>query len=280
MNYATESVNCSLPTPIPAPGNHSRRPGVLKSNARVALCGQRSRRPRTFVPLRPEDREWEAFQEMLLASRPKFVRMAYAILRNKEDAEDAVQDALLSAYTHLPGFEGRSALTTWFGRIVLNASFMIRRKRKPSVIEFSQEPTTSEDNSWMEKIPTSQPDPEMCCAEGETLELVEVLLGKMSPMLRQAFKMTYFEEIPIKRAGAILGVTEGTFKSRLFRARQHLMNQVQRSLLAPMRRVTHPAYYRGRTEFQARRSNLTSGNRVLGTAPPVSLSCFRDAQCQ
>jgi RNA polymerase sigma-70 factor (ECF subfamily) len=47
--------------------------------------------------------------------------MAYTILRNKEDAEDAVQDALLSAYVHLRAFEGRSALTTWFSRIVLNA---------------------------------------------------------------------------------------------------------------------------------------------------------------
>src|ERR1700719_2843547 len=83
-----------------------------------------------FVPAQPEGHGWEAVQEMFLASRPRFVALAYSILRNKEDAEDAVQNALLSAYLHLRAFEGRSALTTWFTRIVLNAALMIRRKRK------------------------------------------------------------------------------------------------------------------------------------------------------
>jgi DNA-directed RNA polymerase specialized sigma24 family protein len=98
--------------------------------------------------------------------------MAYTILRNKEDAEDAVQDALLSAYVHLRAFEGRSALTTWFSRIVLNASFMIRRKWKSSHIEFFPEPSTNDDTSWIEKVPTSEPDPEISCTEGETLEFI------------------------------------------------------------------------------------------------------------
>jgi RNA polymerase sigma-70 factor, ECF subfamily len=66
----------------------------------------------------------EAFQEMVLTSRPRFVTLAQAILRNREDAEDAVQNALLSGYLHLPSFEGRSALTTWFTRIVVNAALL------------------------------------------------------------------------------------------------------------------------------------------------------------
>jgi hypothetical protein len=65
-------------------------------------------RSRRFVRAQPEGQEWEAVLEMFLASRPRFVGMAFSILRNKEDAEDAVQDALLSAYLHLRAFEGRS----------------------------------------------------------------------------------------------------------------------------------------------------------------------------
>jgi RNA polymerase sigma-70 factor (ECF subfamily) len=172
-------------------------------------------------------------------------------LRNKEDAEDAVQDALLSAYVHLRTFEGRSALTTWFTRIVLNASFMIRRKRKPSEIDLHPESSTTDGTPWMERIPASEPDPEMLCAEEETLDLIDVLLGQMSPMLRQAFTMTYLDEIPIKQAGALLGVTPGTFKSRLFRARQHLMNLAQQSLVAPIRRATRSPFFRSKTDFQA-----------------------------
>jgi RNA polymerase sigma-70 factor (ECF subfamily) len=170
--------------------------------------------------------------------------MAYSILRNKEDAEDAVQDALLSAYRHLRAFEGRSALATWFTRIVLNAALMIRRKRKRSWNGSEPESSTMDDTPWTEKIPLAQPDPEMMYAEEETLNLIDVLLGRMSPLLRQAFTMTYYQEMSSEEAGALLGVTTGTFKSRLFRARRHLMNRAARSLLAPLRRAMdfpHPS---------------------------------------
>ena len=243
VTYASGTANCGGPTRMGASGSRSRRSGGLNKNARLNACGPTGRPSRTLVPLRPKDREWKAFQEMFLVSRPRFVRMAYTILRNKEDAEGAVQDALLSAYVHLRAFEGRSALTTWFSRIVLNASFMIRRKWKSSHIEFFPEP--------LEKVPTSEPDPKMSCAEGETLELIDVLLRKMSPTLRLTFTMTYFEEMSTAEASALLGVSVGTFKSRLFRTRQHLMNQAHHSLVAPIRRVTHSAYSRSETDFQA-----------------------------
>ena len=72
---------------------------------------------------------------MFVASRPKFVAMARGILRNREDAEDAVQNSFISGYLHLRSFEGRSALSTWFTRIVLNAALMIQRKRKRLTIQ-------------------------------------------------------------------------------------------------------------------------------------------------
>jgi RNA polymerase sigma-70 factor (ECF subfamily) len=251
VTYASGTANCGGPTRVRASGSRSRRSGRLNKNPRPNVCGPTGRPSHTLVPLPPQDREWEAFQEMFLVARPRFVRMAYTILRNKEDAEDAVQDALLSAYVHLSSFEGRSALTTWFSRIVLNSSFMIRRKWKSSHIGFSLEPSTNDDTAWIEKIPASEPDPEMCYAEGETLEWIDHLLGKMSATLRQAFTMTYFEELSAAEAGAVLGVSVGTFKSRLFRARQHLMNQAQRSLVAPVRQVTQPAFFSGNNDFPA-----------------------------
>jgi RNA polymerase sigma-70 factor (ECF subfamily) len=188
---------------------------------------------------------------MFLASRPRFVGLAYSILRNKEDAEDAVQDAFLSAYLHLRAFEGRSAFTTWFTRIVLNAALMIRRKRKPSWTDSWRESSTADDTPWTEKIPASQPDPEMMYAEEETLQLIDVLLGRMSPLLRQAFTMTYYQEMSYEEAGALLGVTTGTFKSRLFRARRHLMNHAARSLLAPIRVGMDSPYPSRKSSFQA-----------------------------
>jgi RNA polymerase sigma-70 factor (ECF subfamily) len=170
---------------------------------------------------------------MFFASRSRFVGLAYSILRNQEDAEDAVQNAMLSAYLHLRKFEGRSTFTTWFTRIVFNAALMIRRKRKPSRIEAFPDFGLAEEIPWTERIPARPPDPEMACAEAETFRWIDKLLAKMSPALRQAFTMAYYDELSIEEAGALLGVTAGTFKARVFRARQHLIREARRSLVAP-----------------------------------------------
>jgi RNA polymerase sigma-70 factor (ECF subfamily) len=179
-----------------------------------------------------------AFEEMLVASRPKFVAMAYAILRNREDAEDAVQNAFLSGYLHLRSFEGRSALRTWFTRIVLNAALMIRRKRKPSTMQTLSEDSDSHEVKWTENIPASEPDPEMVHAERETLQFIDGILGKMKPVLRQAFTMTYYDELSGPEACAQLGVSAGTFKARLFRARRQVLDQTERTLVRPIRKTT------------------------------------------
>jgi RNA polymerase sigma-70 factor (ECF subfamily) len=175
---------------------------------------------------------------MFVAARPKFIAMAYAILRNREDAEDAVQNAFLSGYLHLRSFEGRSALRTWFTRIVLNAALMIRRKRKPSVIQPLPESSDSREVNWTENIATREPDPEMVHSERETLQLIDGILGKMKPPLRQAFTMTYYEELSGPEACAVIGVSAGTFKARLFRARRQVFDQTDRTLVAPIHKTT------------------------------------------
>src|SRR5712672_1561048 len=160
-----------------------------KRNARFSACNSASSEPRSSVDTRSETQGMEAFEQMVVASRSNFLAIANAILRNREDAEDAVQNALLSGYLHLPSFEGRSALTTWFTRIVLNAALMIRRKRKSAWMSFQPETSTSDDTGWTQRIPTSQPDPEMVYAERETFQLINEALEKMTPVLRQAFTM-------------------------------------------------------------------------------------------
>src|ERR1700719_3396385 len=161
---------------------------VLRRTKRIAQsrsCKPVREESRNLVETRLEVPGMKAFHEMFVTLRPKFVAMAHAILRNREDAEDAVQNAFLSGHRHLRSFEGRSALTTWFTRIVLNAALMIQRKHKLSRIKPLPE-TISHEANWTERIPNSQPDPEMVYAEEETFQLIDVLLGKMSPALRQA----------------------------------------------------------------------------------------------
>jgi len=180
----------------------------------------------------------EAFEEMFVASRPKFVAIARTILRNREDAEDAVQNAFLSGYLHLRSFEGRSALRTWFTRIVLNAALMLQCKRKPFSIQPLSENSNSHEVKWTENIPASEPDPEMVHAERETLQLVDGILVRMKPALRQAFAMTYYDELSGPEACAVLGVSAGTFKARLFRAKRQVFDQTELALVAPIHKKT------------------------------------------
>lgn len=220
-----------------------------KRETRSTSCKPGRHESNNLSEKRTECTGMEAFHEMLVASRPKFVALAHAILRNREDAEDAVQDAFLSGHLHLRSFEGRSALSTWFTRIVLNAALMIRRKRKPSWTP-PQETSALDDAKWIEAISSSEPDPEMVHAERETLQVIDEMLAKMKPVLRQAFTMTYYDELSGPEACALLGVSAGTFKARLFRARRQLLNQAQQALVAPIRRANASSFFPDRSAVQ------------------------------
>ncbi len=216
----------------------------------LTSCKPASHESHNLVEAGPEVTGMEAFQEMFVASRSKFVAMAHAILRNREDAEDAVQNAFLSGHRHLRSFEGRSALKTWFTRIVLNAALMIRRKQKSRWTSPLPETGSSDDTRWMQGILASQPDPEIVYAEREVLQFINDVLGQMKPALRRALTMTYYDELSGPEACALLGVSAGTFKARLFRAKRQLLNQAQRALEGPIRKTTASAFFPNKNPIQ------------------------------
>jgi RNA polymerase sigma-70 factor (ECF subfamily) len=183
----------------------------------------------------------DALEEIFVATRSKFLAMAYGILQNREDAEEAVQDAFLSAHRNLRSFEGRSALKTWLTRIVLNAALMMRRKRKPVAIKSLSESDASTEEDWTESIPDLHPNPEIIHSERETIQFIEGILRKMKPALRQAFALTYFEDLSGAEASARERVSCITFKARLFRARQQVLRKTERARVSPMKRMPAPS---------------------------------------
>jgi RNA polymerase sigma-70 factor, ECF subfamily len=208
----------------------------LKKNVHSAAPNSPSYGSRKLEEIREEFPRNDALEEMFVASHNRFVAVAYSILRNRQDAEDAVQDAFLSAYRHWRSFEGRSGLRTWLTRIVLNAALMIQRKRKRRLFTIHPLPenSNSREVNWTENIPASEPDPEMIHAERETLQLIDGIVGKLKPALRQALTMTYFDELSGSEASATLGVSTGTFKARLFRAKRQVLARTGRALVAPI----------------------------------------------
>jgi RNA polymerase sigma factor (sigma-70 family) len=237
-----------------------------KGNGGPALCRPARDESRSSVETQTHDPGMEAFQQMFVACRPKFLAMANAILRNREDAEDAVQSAFVSGHIHLGSFEGRSALTTWFTRIVLNSALIIRRKRKAQRIISPSETSTSDEGRQIESIPASQPDPEMVYAQREAFRFIDGMLEQMKPALRQALTMTYYDEMRCAEVCALLGVPVSTFKTRLSRARRRLLCQAQRILVAPVTR--NPSRFRR----DKNRVQTIVANRHSSAVTPTGLS--------
>jgi RNA polymerase sigma-70 factor, ECF subfamily len=231
VTYSLQSANCAG---LPAENSahfYGRRRGAVPRRSRAFLSEETQRPGDAQQDYRQE------FDEMFSASRQRFVSMAYAILHNEADAEDAVQNACLSACVHLRSFEGRSALKTWFTRIVLNAALMLRRRRKGAFIIGYPETNETDGTSWPDKIRTPRPDPEDTYATGESLELIDSALSRLKPVLRQAFTMTYCDEMSSREACTTLRISPSTFKARLFRAKKQLFQQLDRNLVPPERRV-------------------------------------------
>ena len=237
MTYALGTASSAVPSNDVASRNslpilRKKEKYVRSATSKRTSCGDRM-----LAETREEGLRKDALEEMFVTSRKRFLAIAYSILRNADDAEDAVQEAYLSAYRHLRGFEGRSALKTWFTRIVLNASLMMQRKRRQSTIEPLSKNDDSHEFHWTESIPALEPDPETVHAQRETLQLIDGVMGKMKPMLRQALTMTYLEELSSPEACAALGVSAGAFKARLFRAKRQVMDLTERALVAPIHKI-------------------------------------------
>ena len=219
-----------------------------KRHARSFSVAAAGSEPRRSPEAQAGNQGREAFELMVAASRSKFLAIAHAILRNREDAEDAVQNALFSGYLNLPNFEGRSALKTWFTRIVMNAALMIRRKQRSAGMRTHAEACASDDAKRMDRIPTSQADPETVYAEHETVQFIHQALRKMKPALRQALTMIYYDEMSGPEASTVLGVTTATFKSRLRRARRQLLTRARGMRVAPIRTATKSFAHKDRVQ--------------------------------
>jgi RNA polymerase sigma-70 factor (ECF subfamily) len=153
---------------------------------------------------------------------PMFYKRAFRFLGNATDAEDAVQDALLSAYKHLGQFRGQAQLSTWLTTIVNNAARMqLRRRRRGSYLSLDEE-QGEEGLTFSERLPDSKPSPEEICATAEARDRLVDGVKQLSPRLRQAFQLRDIDGLTTKEAALVLGVPQGTVKAQLGRARAKL----------------------------------------------------------
>src|SRR5246500_2409963 len=118
--------------------------------------------------------------------RPLF-QTALRVLGNAEDAEDALQDGMISAFRNLRRFEGRSQFSTWLTRIVINAALMRRRSAKARPAVSLDETQREEELPASERLGDDAPNPEQLYAGTEIREMINENLDELSPLLRSAF---------------------------------------------------------------------------------------------
>jgi len=155
-----------------------------------------------------------------------FYKRAYRYLGNAPDAEDAVQDALLSAYKHVAQFRGHAQISTWLTTIVTNAALMKLRRRRGVWLSLDQQ--NGEDGlTFSELIPDSKPDPEEVCVTSDAHDRLLEVASHLSPTLRRTFRLRDIDGLTTKETARLLGVPEGTVKAQVARARGKLARIMQ-----------------------------------------------------
>jgi RNA polymerase sigma-70 factor, ECF subfamily len=170
------------------------------------------------------------FEAVLSRNLPSFQRVAMRRLRNPEDAEDAVQDALLSAFKHIARFEGRAQMSTWVMAIVINAvRAQLRRRLRHTILPLDQ-PAQDGQFTISDLVADQRPTPEQTLEESERLKLVVKLTRSLPPSQRMAMQLRQRDDgLSMKEAAEVLGVPVGTLKAQLARGRVTLRQQLRLS---------------------------------------------------
>jgi len=153
------------------------------------------------------------------------------MLGNRADAEDAVQDALLAAYTHLDQFKGQSEMSTWVTAIVHNCVLLQLRRRRRHVYVSLDEPTGEPDVvSETEQLADHRPNPEHECQHSELSTRLTHFYSQLSPTLSRTFRLREMEGLSIRETARVLRMPQGTVKAQSARARKKLKKLMQRAL--------------------------------------------------
>jgi RNA polymerase sigma-70 factor, ECF subfamily len=163
-----------------------------------------------------------AFAELReIYARRVYMRIL-TMTKNREDAEDALQDTFLRAYVALHTFEERSSFYTWITRIAINSALMILRKRRLRPEISFDSPGETEEAIPAFEFKDTGPSPEHICLHRQSYACMLRSVWKLQPRLRQVIEMQIINNCSIKEIAQALEISEAAVKSRLSRARARL----------------------------------------------------------
>jgi len=189
--------------------------------------------------------DYQSFESLVTRYESKVYRLAIRMLRNPQDAEDALQETFIQVYRGLPGFEGRSAFSTWLFRLATNACLMKIRHRstQPSKLLPLEDYLPRQEQGEIPQMVDWADRPEDALLTKESREKMMEALEKLPPEYRAVFILRDMEGFSNAETGESLGISVAAVKSRLHRARLAL-----RGMLSD--------YFERRGEIRDRESSL------------------------
>lgn len=168
----------------------------------------------TALVARAQEGYTAAFEELVRRHQARAFTLAYRLLSDRGDAQDAVQEAFVKAWTKLPGFDGRAAFSTWLHRVVVNQCMSTLRRRRPVPVP--------DDVERPAPVRTEQVVEER--ARGQALRRG---VAGLPDDLRVALVLTTVLEQGYDEAGLLLGVPASTVRGRVARARRTLTAEME-----------------------------------------------------
>lgn len=168
----------------------------------------------------------EAFSQLVLRYEKKVYALALRMCRNPEDAEEAAQEAFLSAWQGLPFFRGDSSFSTWLYRLTSNACVdLLRRENRHSA---AAGPSLDDEELPLD-IPDSAPTPEAATEQAELREMIEEGLQSLTPEYREVLVLREIHQLSYDEIADALSLDLGTVKSRISRGRRQLREFLQKT---------------------------------------------------
>ena len=169
-----------------------------------------------------------AFEQLVLSYQTQVYNLALRMAGNPEDAMDLSQEAFIKAWRGLATYRFDSAFSTWLYRLTSNVCIdFLRRQKKQKVVPLQVTDDTGEERDL--SIPDPTPGPEETLLARSDREQVAQALGRLEPEYRQALTLRVVNGLSYAEIADILGIREGTVKSRIARAREKMRAAMQKT---------------------------------------------------
>src|SRR6266446_1864711 len=169
-----------------------------------------------------------AFELLVERHEGRIFSIAQRMTRNREDAEDVVQQSFQKAFINLKKFEGDSLFSTWLTRIAINEALMLLRRKRGSREVPLAESSTEDGAALPLDFPDSGPNPEDSCLQREQERILSAAVNELTPGMRKAIELRELGELSTGETAQVMGLSVGAVKARVFNGRRKLQKTLKR----------------------------------------------------